>query len=653
MRLRYFHLRDTPPLQDIQVVFQHEPVLQRDCAIRFVTGVNGTGKTRLLQALVEVYLSLERRNLPPFPVTLAYDLGRKQQRRTILLHMPPDGSEGAVLVEFASVLPVASKSDWENLAVNWKETPFGVRSQFVGGDMPGIGAIGAYIPNVLLSYTSGATLSWERLFDPLPSVEDASILPPLLSGTEDDGERPPQWNVAQEIEPNRRKGDEGEAAISERQTQQAQGESSLPSMGQLVTDETLPLAVGAVALRQVINEFREQFTQESLIGAVTKAKSEEKRMTGLRGLMNTVDWLWPESISLHIKLDPALYQRPELTSYWGLLVSLFELASGVLRQPTPSQERRLYFDLFRPDPDNPNRLTAETLFEILAGEKGTVFDVFRRLRDLQDVGLLVDVDMIVRMNRVDPGQLVDKEQTGVCLHYDWLSDGERMYLGRMALFHLLAGEDDALMILDEPETHFNDVWKREIVDIIDSSLRDNVTDVIISTHSSIGLTDVFDTEITLLRRSPATGTIAVVRTPMQTFGASPSEIMWGVFEAKEVVGQRATEFLDMVLMVAAYPQEIEAVWSSKRDPAEWPSLLAFEKLWQHVQRLPHQYEEDQLIQMLQSVRNFTQQLTEKETVTAADALSVLEKRLGPGAYQFEFRRRLRALQNRDNDAASN
>jgi len=654
VRLRYFHLRDAPPLQDIQIVFQHEPVLQRDCAIRFVTGVNGTGKTRLLQALAEIYLSLERRTLPPFPVTLAYDLGRDQQRRTILLHVPPDGREGAALVEFASVLPDASKDEWEDLAINWKKMRFGIRSQFEDGDMPGIGAVGAYIPNVLLTYTSGATQSWETIFDPPPGVEDASLLPPLSSGTEDDEERPPQWGLEQEIEHIRRMGDEERAVSLERQRQQAQTESSLPSIGQLTTDETLPLAVGAVTLGQVVKEFSEQYTQEELIVAMERARAEGKRMSGLRGLLNTVDWLWPESMVLRVKLDPAMYQRPELKPYWGILAELFKLAAQVIHQPEPSQERLLCFDLFRPDPGDPDRLSAETLFEILGGEKGTAFDVFSRLRDLQDIGLLADVDMIVRMNRIEPGQLIDKEQAGVCLRYDWLSDGERMYLGRMALFHLLAGEDDTLMILDEPETHFNDVWKREIVDIIDDSLRDNASDVIISTHSSIGLTDVFDTEITLLRRSPETGSIAVVRTPMQTFGASPSEIMWGVFEAKEVVGQRATEFLDMVLMVAAYPEKVEAVWSSGRDPAEWPNLEDFRKLWQYVQQLPHQYEsEDRLIRMLQSVRSFTQNMTEKRTITATEALAALENRLGPGAYQFEFRRRLRALQNRDNNAASN
>jgi predicted ATPase len=41
--------------------------------------------------------------------------------------------------------------------------------------------------------------------------------------------------------------------------------------------------------------------------------------------------------------------------------------------------------------------------------------------------------------------------------FDELSDGEQVFLGRMALFYLMQGRDDALILLDEPESHFNDV----------------------------------------------------------------------------------------------------------------------------------------------------------------------------------------------------
>ncbi len=42
-----------------------------------------------------------------------------------------------------------------------------------------------------------------------------------------------------------------------------------------------------------------------------------------------------------------------------------------------------------------------------------------------------------------------------------LSDGERSFLGRMCLFCMLRGQE-ALVLLDEPEVHFNDGSVRHV-----------------------------------------------------------------------------------------------------------------------------------------------------------------------------------------------
>ena len=47
------------------------------------------------------------------------------------------------------------------------------------------------------------------------------------------------------------------------------------------------------------------------------------------------------------------------------------------------------------------------------------------------------------------------------------ADYEQMLLGRMSLLFLLRGRHGSMLMLDEPETHFNDSWKREIIDIVD------------------------------------------------------------------------------------------------------------------------------------------------------------------------------------------
>ncbi|MBK7994861.1 MAG: hypothetical protein IPK14_16190 [Blastocatellia bacterium] len=55
-------------------------------------GVNGSGKSRLLQTIAEIFLSLDPNfgnqqvSIPDFPVTLAYDLGKDSVRTVYLRH---------------------------------------------------------------------------------------------------------------------------------------------------------------------------------------------------------------------------------------------------------------------------------------------------------------------------------------------------------------------------------------------------------------------------------------------------------------------------------------------------------------------------------------------------------------------------------------
>ncbi|MBE2241055.1 MAG: AAA family ATPase [Caldilineaceae bacterium] len=520
------------------MVFRQEPILQRACAIRFVVGVNGTGKTRLLQALAQTLLGLERRQLPPFPVTLAYDLGAGSNRRTLLFIAPREGPDRAVLVEFAAKLPDDhTEEDWEHLAaIDWTgDAREDVRSVFRGNDLPGSAAMGAFLPRALLVYTSGATRSWEEVFADDGAAVDTAQLPE--PGAEDDNaveERPAGWLVQREIEYLRKLGNTKEASRLEESSQSVRQTTEVGSVGQLITADVLPLALCAVALQQMANEFSGEATQETLRSAVDTAVRDNQPMPGLRGLFNEVDWLWLESLHLRVESDKERLKSPAWRPFLPQLLKLYQLSATAIRQPEPDTTRLLNFDLFRPMPDDPDHLTYQGLFDVLCGGNGTALDAFRQLRDWQTIGLLRDVQMTVRRRNLDD-----------LLLYDWLSDGERMFLGRMALFHLLAGADDALIILDEPETHFNDVWKRRIVDIIDDSLRDDASEVVISTHSSIMLTDAFGEEIGKLESRDGTSSVGLITTP--TFGADPSEIMINVFDAPDSIGKRAIEYLDGLL----------------------------------------------------------------------------------------------------------
>lgn len=651
MRLRYLHLWGTPPLQELITIFNQEQILGRKCAIRFVVGVNGSGKTQLLQTLSEIFLSLERKKLPPFRVTFAYDLekiGEEERPATIYLRYPQDiPSSAAIFAIFEP--PLRDDRDLEELE-NTPTENFDTDSRIsllIRGDQLG-SSIRPYLPKVLLAYTSGATETWATLFanqqterENLPDAVFEEITP--------EEERLPDWDLGQEKLYREKEGLEPllepELTFDGIQTD---------SIGYYVSPQALKLVFFAVSLHQARKDFQEMPTEQAeqaYRDRIEQTIQNHEPMSGLRGLFNKIDWLWLISVNFQI-----LFQPTRFSQQTSALTRLYAIATAVIREPVPSDCRKLVFDLRRslPDQTDVDTSTCAALIRAICDKLDTAideitpFDIFKQLLSWQEQGWLQDLTMTFCKRNVED-----------VLLYNWLSDGERVFLGRMALFQLLRGENDALMILDEPETHFNDVWKREIVDIIDTSLRDNKSEVIISTHSSISLTDVFDTEITLLSKNEIDGAIAIVEPRIPTFGASPNEIMIDIFGAPESVGQRATEFLDLVLMLAAHPDEVEAIWQMNGDRFAIRGCSEFQQLITFMRELPHQYEdskneqlEDYLFNILKSIHNYVYRTLNQEP-NVTKALETLQEKLGPGYYQFEFRRRLRALRERESSASQN
>ncbi len=645
MRLRYIRVADLPPLEDVAITFGHEPALGRHCAINFVVGVNGSGKSRLLQTIIDVLLHLESRRLPPYPVTLAYDLGTDSNARTIYLYHPGGDASKAMLVHFERLPQNVLWTDIEDAEWDDLSSPaYKIVGKFRGNELPGEGSIGAYLPSVLLAYTSGATDSWEDLFAARRSEQQGAlgIISSLLTEeTSAIQERPPDWDQLKEIEVIGRESfnrppDDSPADPTLSTTQ---------SIGLFVPPKSIRIALAAVTLDQAAREMREDMATEQAEEAfkrrINRSIEEGRRMPGLRGVLNEVDWLWPVTLCMRLS-----FKSEQLTSRRREeLKRLYGVATSIVREPEPGSGRRLFFDLRR-RVDNDQQTTADALMETLGGSKKTPLAVFIHLSQWQREGLLQDVFITLRKRNLDD-----------LLHYDWLSDGERVFLGRMALLHLLRGEDansqpDALIVLDEPETHFNDVWKREIVDIIDDSLGNVASNVVITTHSSIALTDVFDNEITLLIKSASDGQVKASRAPVPSFGASPAEIMRDIFGAPESVGQRASKFLDMVLTAAAAPAEIEAIWKLDGDKEAIKNSEQFQRLRQSVRRAGRRMERDygnddqldqRLLNMLDLLSRYARENTLQGEPSLAVALDSLENRLGAGYYQFEFRRRLRTM----------
>lgn len=128
---------------------------------------------------------------------------------------------------------------------------------------------------------------------------------------------------------------------------------------------------------------------------------------------------------------------------------------------------------------------------------------------------------------------------------DWLSDGERAFLGRMALLAMLDMQD-SLIILDEPEVHFNDYWKREIIRFLNAFIKGCSNQILLTTHSTIVMSDVTANQVHLFVKGED-GKTQVNDTQSPLFGADPSYVMTNLLGTGRPGGTYSKEYLEAAL----------------------------------------------------------------------------------------------------------
>lgn len=137
------------------------------------------------------------------------------------------------------------------------------------------------------------------------------------------------------------------------------------------------------------------------------------------------------------------------------------------------------------------------------------------------------------------------------------SDGEHQYIHTMAIC-LLLKDSDSLILLDEPETHFNPKWRSLFVSMLNDSLRNGCHDsehsfsysnfmkeVLITSHSPFIISDCQPSKVIILKKDEKGKTTAesAEKKGLQTYGTSENIITTMIFGSNNTIGQRAR--LDM------------------------------------------------------------------------------------------------------------
>lgn len=553
MRLRYLYVAHYPPLAELGVDFStrapwsalEEPDGALSCAIHFVIGLNGSGKSNLLRAVAATFLALADQRLPGFPVSLVYELGRPDasEHRTVIFDCPGEKHATSLWVAERQRFPDATERSAFGAAIAHLRTTNGTRGEIDGITFDARIPPGTYpqaasyaLPRAVLAYTSGAMAPWREVWQTPASGEGLDLV------TQDEGydssrERPPDWTMEDEtrlsVDPSTLR----ELRLPGHREQETATEFFRRPI--LLEGVQLASALLAVALHEAHRVWSGKAAPERLHGLFCKAGWQ--RLVGVR---------------LRLNLDRAL-KAPR-----AVLVTLHDtlLAAGeVIREPHPTEAwRSIYFDLDGPlahgeflEGARMSGLTCQgqALHALLGEEGDSAFERFGRLMNWSNSGLLEDIELFIRRSDKPEEYEVDTVSDVGVLRLSEFSDGERLVLTRWALFHLLGGQDDALLLLGEPETHFNDAWKREIVGVVEDAMGRDSSAVLMATHSAIVLSDVFDEEVVLIRKTDGRSTAAAVTD--RTFATDPSALMMTVFDAKDSIGERARRRIEDFMTRAA------------------------------------------------------------------------------------------------------
>lgn len=129
-----------------------------------------------------------------------------------------------------------------------------------------------------------------------------------------------------------------------------------------------------------------------------------------------------------------------------------------------------------------------------------------------------------------------------------LSDGEHQLLHSLGLC-ILFRNTNSLILLDEPETHFNPNWRASFISQLKSCLGDTEKkpEMLITTHSPFLISDSKPKKVFEFVKDPVTRHVKITPPSYNTFGASINLITMETFHKRATIGRSAYQILQELL----------------------------------------------------------------------------------------------------------
>lgn len=147
-----------------------------------------------------------------------------------------------------------------------------------------------------------------------------------------------------------------------------------------------------------------------------------------------------------------------------------------------------------------------------------------------------------------------KLTNGNIVDYLSLSDGEHQFINIFGTL-LMTNDDNSIFLLDEPETHFNPIWRRLFISNLKDITKKRYQDLYITSHSPFIVSDIQKDNVYIFERI-SKNSIEIKPPTVETFGASFSNILKMIFAMDDTMSEEGKIFIDDLLK-STDVQEIE------------------------------------------------------------------------------------------------
>lgn len=158
-----------------------------------------------------------------------------------------------------------------------------------------------------------------------------------------------------------------------------------------------------------------------------------------------------------------------------------------------------------------------------------------------------------------------RHSSGELINYLSLSDGEHQFMNVFGTI-LMSDFENALFLLDEPETHFNPMWRREFIKLLGEIVKGRNQEFFLTSHSPFIVADCKREKVFIFKKEK-TNQLKVDQPSNETYGSNFDYILKMAFEMDNTMSEKSFEEL-LKLQKSTSIKNIEAKIGEFGDSAE-------------------------------------------------------------------------------------